>query len=191
MHEEDVRTMKTPGGPLSVQALVEEHYVTLYRYAYRLSGSGADAEDLVQDTFCKAQTSLSQLRDPERARPWLFSILRNAYLHRARTREQQRCVPLDGVGDLAEPLPESLPDIDSEQLQLALNELPEVYRTAIVLYYFEGFGYREIAEQMELPIGTVMSRLARAKAFLRSRLLPSGEPAQTDNITRRRATDGL
>jgi len=183
--------MNTPASPLSVQALVEEHYVTLYRYAYRLSGSGADAEDLVQDTFCKAQSSLSQLRDPERARPWLYSILRNFYLHRVRKEGQQTCVPLDGVGDLAEPLPESLPDIDPEQLQLALNELPEVYRTAIVLYYFEGFGYREIAEQMELPIGTVMSRLARAKAFLRSKLAPPAEAARTDNTTRGRANDGL
>jgi len=183
--------MATPGGSLTIQALVEEHYVTLYRYAYRLSGSGADAEDLVQDAFCKAQAGLSQLRDPERARPWLFSILRNAYLHKVRTERQQPCVSLDGVGDLAEPLPESLPDIDPEQLQLALNELPEVYRTAIILYYFEGFGYREIAEQMELPIGTVMSRLARAKAHLRSRLLPQGEAAQAHGMPARRAHDGL
>jgi len=174
---------------LSVQSLVEEHYVALYRYAYRLSGSGADAEDLVQDTFCKAQSSLSQLRDPERARPWLFSILRHEFLKQVRT--ERHCVPLDGVGDLAEPLPESLPDIDPEQLQQALNELPELFRTPIVLYYFEGFGYREIAEQMDLPIGTVMSRLARAKAYLRSRLLPHGEAAQAEGVPRRRANDGL
>ncbi len=177
-------------GPPSIQRLVEDHYSSLYRYAYRLSGSSADAEDLTQDTFCKAQSNLAQLRDPSRARPWLFSILRNAYLHQVRAERQQPCVALDQVGDVAEPLPEPLPDIDPEQLQSALNELSEVYRTPIILYYFEEFGYREIAEQMDLPIGTVMSRLARAKAFLRSRLLPGSETLQAGGLTRR-ATDGL
>ncbi|HEY7428988.1 MAG TPA: sigma-70 family RNA polymerase sigma factor [Gemmataceae bacterium] len=168
--------MGKPGSPQAVQRLVEEHYVALYRYAYRLSGSSADAEDLTQEAFCKAQLNLGQLREPSRAKPWLFSILRNAYLHRVRAERQQPCVPLEGVGDLAEPLPEPLPDIDPERLQQALDDLPELFRTPIILYYFEDFGYREIAEQMDLPIGTVMSRLARAKAYLRSRLL---EPADS------------
>jgi len=182
--------MGTPGSPQTVQRLVDEHYVALFRYAYRLSGSSADAEDLTQETFCKAQLNFSQLRDPARAKPWLFSILRNAYLHRVRADKQQSCVSLDGVGDLAEPLPESLPDVDLEQLQFALNELPEVYRTPIILFYFDDFGYREIAEQMDLPIGTVMSRLARAKAFLRTRLAPGGDAVSVNGHTRR-ATDGL
>jgi len=183
--------MGMPSNPPSIERLVEEHYVSLYRYAYRLSGSSADAEDLTQETFVKAQLNLHQLRDPERARPWLFSILRNAYLHRVRADRQQSCVSLDEVGDVAEPLPDSLPDIDSEQLQAALIELPEVYRTPIILFYFEEFGYRDIAEQMNLPIGTVMSRLARAKAFLRSRLLPTNETVPSNGPIRRRATDGL
>jgi RNA polymerase sigma-70 factor, ECF subfamily len=182
--------MEMFAGLPSVQRLVEDHYASLYRYAYRLSGSSADAEDLTQDTFLKAHANLGQLRDPSRARPWLFSILRNAYLHQCRADRQQPCVALDQVGDVAEPLPESLPDVDSEQLQFALNELSEVYRTPIILYYFEEFGYREIAEQMDLPIGTVMSRLARAKAFLRTRLLPGSETLQAGGLIRR-ATDGL
>jgi RNA polymerase sigma-70 factor (ECF subfamily) len=178
------------GSPQTVQRLVEDHYVALYRYAYRLSGSSADAEDLTQEAFCKAQLNFGQLRDPSRAKPWLFSILRNAYLHRVRADRQQPCVPLEGVGDVAEPLPEPLPDIDPERLQHALDELPEAFRTPIILYYFEDFGYREIAEQMDLPIGTVMSRLARAKAHLRGRLL---EPAAAlaNGRAPRRATDGL
>jgi RNA polymerase sigma-70 factor (ECF subfamily) len=182
--------MGMPGSPLTVQRLVDEHYVALYRYAYRLTGSSADAEDLTQDTFCKAQLALEQLRDPERAKPWLFSILRNAYLHRIRADKHQCCVSLNGVGDVEEALPESLPDIDPDQLQQALNELPEVYRTPIILFYFEEFGYRDIAEQMDLPIGTVMSRLARAKAFLRSRLLPGIQTVRANGHSRR-ATDGL
>ena len=98
-------------------------------------------------------------------------------------------MPLDEVGDLAEPLPEPLPAVDPERLQEALNELPEVFRTPIILYYFEDFSYRDIAEQMDLPIGTVMSRLARAKAHLRARLLPAAPEVVADGP--RRATDGL
>jgi RNA polymerase sigma-70 factor (ECF subfamily) len=183
--------MGLPGSPQTVQRLVDEHYVPLYRYAYRLAGSSADAEDLTQEAFCKAQLNLSQLRDPTRAKPWLFSILRNAYLHRVRADRQQPVVPLEAVGDLAEPLPDPLPEIDPERLQQALNELPENFRTPIILYYFEDFGYRDIAEQMDLPIGTVMSRLARAKAHLRSRLLPAGASVSANGHLPRRATDGL
>jgi RNA polymerase sigma-70 factor (ECF subfamily) len=75
-------------------------------------------------------------------------------------------------------------------LQLALNELPEVFRTPVILYYFEDFSYRDIAEQMDLPLGTVMSRLARAKAYLRERLLRPPSPAVLAD-SRRRARDGL
>ncbi len=77
--------MGATGSRRGIASLVEQHYESLYRYAYRLSGTSADAEDLTQDSFCKAQAQLSQLRDPDRAKPWLFSILRNTYLQRART----------------------------------------------------------------------------------------------------------
>jgi RNA polymerase sigma-70 factor (ECF subfamily) len=183
--------MGLPGSPQTVQRLVDEHYAALYRYAYRLSGSRADAEDLTQEAFCKAQLNFSQLRDLQRAKPWLFSILRNAYLHRARAERLAPVVPLEAVGDLEGPSPEPLPEIDPERLQQALNELPEGFRTPIILYYFEDFGYRDIAAQMDLPIGTVMSRLARAKAHLRSRLLPAGASASANGHFPRRATDGL
>jgi RNA polymerase sigma-70 factor (ECF subfamily) len=178
----------TPGSPPPVERLVEEYETSLYRYAYRLTGSSADAEDLTQEAFLKAHQKLGQLRDAGRVRPWLFSILRNEYLHRAR--DEQHCVSLDAAGDLAEPMPEPLPDIDPEQLQAALNELKEVYRTPLILFYFEGFGYRDIAEQMDMPIGTVMSRLARAKAHLRARLLPPAEEVAA-NGHERRSHDGV
>jgi RNA polymerase sigma-70 factor (ECF subfamily) len=183
--------MGKPGSPQTIQRLVDDYYAPLYRYAFRLSGSSADAEDLTQEAFCKAQLHFGQLRDPSRAKPWLFSILRNAYLHRSRAERQERCVSLDSVGDLAEPMPQEPPDIDPERLQQALNELPETFRTPIILYYFEDFGYRDIAEQMDLPIGTVMSRLARAKAFLRSRLIEPNTAVLADSRAPRRATDGL
>jgi RNA polymerase sigma-70 factor (ECF subfamily) len=189
MYPEGSSIMGLPGSQRSVQRLVDEHYLSLYRYAYRLSGSAADAEDLTQETFCKAQLQMRQLRDPARVKAWLFSILRNAYLHQARAGRQHPQLSLENVGDVPEPLPDPLPEVEPEKLQQALNELPEVFRTPIVMYYFEDFSYRDIAEQMDLPLGTVMSRLARAKAFLRCRLLQPAAEVLADG--RRRATDGL
>jgi RNA polymerase sigma-70 factor (ECF subfamily) len=163
--------MGSAGG---LHQLIEEHYQGLYRYAYRLSGSAADAEDLTQEAFRKAIDRLPQLRDPDRAKAWLFRILRNAYLHRVRDAKRHRAVPLDAVGDLPMRPAEEAPDVDPARLQEALNDLDEAFRTPLILFYFEDFSYRDIAEQMDLPIGTVMSRLARGKVYLRSRLCPGG-----------------
>lgn len=163
--------MAAPDSPGTVEKLVDVHYESLYRYAYRLSGTAADAEDLTQETFCKAHMHLGQLRDAGRAKPWLFSILRNVYLHRIRDDRMRRFVSLDSIGEVPEPLPDPLPPLEPERLQTALDDLPEGFRTPLILFYFEEFSYREIAEQMELPLGTVMSRLARAKTYLRDRLL--------------------
>jgi RNA polymerase sigma-70 factor (ECF subfamily) len=178
--------MGLPAGSRSVQPLVDSHYEALYRYAYRLSGSAADAEDLTQDTFVKAQAQLGQLRDPSRAKAWLFSILRNAYLHRARAERQHREVPLDAAGDVACDAPDNPGEVDPEKLQQALNDLDEEFRTAIILYYFEDFSYRDVAEHMGCPIGTVMSRLARGKLYLRQRLAPSRHAVHDG-----RGTDGV
>ena len=181
--------MGLPGSQRNVQRLVDDYYESLYRYAYRLSGRAADAEDLTQEAFCKAQLNLSQLRDATRAKPWLFRILRNVYLHRIRAERNHPCVSLDDLSDVPGRLPDPLPPVDPEQLQSALDELPELFRTPIILYYFDDFSYRDIAEQMDLPLGTVMSRLARAKAYLRSRLLPLDPEVAAEG--QRRATDGM
>src|SRR5271157_1615020 len=101
--------MGLPGSKGTVHKLADQHYPSLYRYAYRLTGSEADAEDLTQETFCKAQLQFAQLREADRAKAWLFSILRNAYLHRIRSQRLHRSVSLDSVGDVPEPLPEPLP----------------------------------------------------------------------------------
>lgn len=181
--------MGLPGSQRNIQRLVDEHYAALYRYAFRLSGTSADAEDLTQEAFRKAQESFAQLREQTRAKAWLFRILRNVYLHRLRQEKQEHCVLLDDLSDLPDRLPDPAPAIDPERLQEALQELPEVFRTPIILYYFEDFNYRDIAEQMDLPMGTVMSRLARAKAHLRNRLLQLAPEVVAE--PRRRATNGL
>ena len=120
-----------------------------------------------RDEVVGAEALMAQMR---RAKPWLFSILRNVFLHRVRTDRANQYVSLDSVGEAMAPLPEEPPEIGTEQLQRALNELPEGFRTPVILFYFEDMSYRDIAEQMALPIGTVMSRLARGKAHLRDRL---------------------
>jgi RNA polymerase sigma-70 factor (ECF subfamily) len=156
--------------------LVAAHADVLYRYAYRLTGSAADAEDLAQQTFLIAHQKLSQLRDAGCVRGWLLAVLRRAYLKlqkRARP-EQFTFTTLD-----IDSLPQEAVDhweIDREQLQAAIDELPDAYKLVVLSYYFEDLSYREIAERFELPVGTVMSRLSRAKDHLRARLWEA-EPA--------------
>lgn len=148
--------------------LVAQHYELLYRYAYRLTGSEADADDLTQQTFLTAQMKWDQLRDERCARSWLFTILRNAYLKQLRL---PACLPSSALDQVAEPAPaDELSEIDGELLQNLLNDLPEEYRSPLILFYFEEFSYKEIAGHMGVPLGTIMSRLSRAKAWLRSRL---------------------
>src|SRR5262245_38292887 len=162
------------GSAAGLRELIDAHYEALYRYAYRLTGSAADAEDLTQEAFGKALARLAQLREPDRAKAWLFRILRNLYLHQVRDEKRHRVIPLDAVGDLPAREADAEPVIEPGRLQQALDQLDEGFRTPLILFYFEEFSYRDIAEQMDLPIGTVMSRLARAKAYLRAKLSPNG-----------------
>ncbi len=153
----------------SMGFIVHEYHPSVYRYAYRLTGSAADAEDLVQQTFLRAQMQLHQLRDVERLGGWLFRIARNCYLqtHRRRVPLAASAIELN-IDEITDPAVNS--PIDSPALQQELDSLPHDYRIVLLMFYFEELAYREIAENLEIPIGTVMSRLARAKRYLRSRL---------------------
>jgi len=167
---------------LDMAAMVADHHAAVYRYAYRLTGRVADAEDLTQQVFLTLQEKIDQLRQPECARAWLLSVARNRFLKDVRRKRPETAadVKLD-LGSLPEPADED--DFDLEHLQQALDELPEPFRVVLLMFYFEQASYREIAAQLEMPIGTVMSRLARAKGHLRSRLLQereTGEPATID-----------
>src|SRR5436190_22087841 len=92
--------MRWPGTTRAIEELVESHYTSLYRYACRLSGKAQEAEDLTQEAFGQAQSKWSQLRDLGRARAWLFTILRNAYLHKVSDRKTENTLPLEDVGEL-------------------------------------------------------------------------------------------
>jgi RNA polymerase sigma-70 factor (ECF subfamily) len=89
-------------------------------------------------------------------------------------------VPLDAVGDVPAGPDRPPPAVDPDELQAALNELDEGFRTPLIMFYFDEFSYRDIADQMGLPIGTVMSRLARGKAHLRAKLAKHAGPAAGD-----------
>ena len=162
---------------MDIAQLVAEYHQAVYRYAYRLAGSVADAEDLTQQVFLAAQQKLGQLRKVESARSWLFTILRNCFL---KARQRRRPVPAANLQLNIDTVPAEIPDqedIDSERLQRAINQLPDGFRVVLVMFYFEQCSYREIAEGLDLPIGTVMSRLARAKGHLRSKLFEPAPPA--------------
>jgi len=175
----------TGGGPVEITRLVLEHHADVYRYAYRLAGSVADAEDLTQQTFLLAQAHRAQLRDPALARRWLFSILRHEFF---RGQRKQRPTPVGMLADVCDATASSngpadgILDgpIDQETLQRALNELPDEFKIVLLLFYFEDRSYREIAAELELPLGTVMSRLSRAKRHLRGKL---SEPEITQRRT--------
>lgn len=162
--------------PVDLNELVDRYHAELYRYAHRLCGSAAEADDLVQEAYLTAQTKGDQIRDAESARSWLYTVVRNAYLKLLRAPARRRRRPIEDAaeqftsGDLG-------PDFDAEALQNALLELNEDHRTPLLLYYFGDLSYREIADQLQVPIGTVMSRLSRAKAWLRERL--GSDPAST------------
>jgi len=152
-----------------VAALVDAYYAILYRYAYRLSGGAADAEDLTQQAFLTAQEKLDQLRTTENAKAWLFAIVRNTYLKTRRGRRASGVVSLQNVAEPFLP-PDDPPDLTGEEMSQLLAELPDDFRLPLVLFYFEDMSYRDIAAALDLPIGTVMSRLSRGKTHLRQRL---------------------
>ncbi len=157
---------------VDIAELVAEHHAAVYRYAYRLTGAEADAEDLSQQTFLVAQERLGQLRRVEAARGWLFAIVRRLFLRHCRQRRPIPAAALDmDLPDVSDGSPPGTA-LDEEALQDALNRLSPPLRLAVTMFYFEGATYREIAETLELPMGTVMSRLARAKRALRATLAP-------------------
>lgn len=164
------QSLPAPVDPVDIAHLIHQHHAELYRYAYRLCGSQTDAEDITQQTFLVVQQKIHQVREPEKVRSWLFTVLRSCFLKNCRKRTPTAATNLELDVDL---IPDSAGDdgIDGDQLQQTLDELPEDYRVVLVMFYFEDCSYKEIADKLQLPIGTVMSRLSRAKSRLRHRLL--------------------
>jgi RNA polymerase sigma-70 factor (ECF subfamily) len=153
-----------------IDRLIHQYHAEVYRYGYRLSGNAADADDLAQQAFLAAHQKIDQLREVERARGWLLAITRNQFLKMYRRRRPVDSSSLEmDVNQVPERIKKE--DIDKEQLQAALDEMPEPFRTVLLMFYFEDLSYQEIADSLQLAIGTVMSRLSRAKGQLRYKLL--------------------
>ena len=156
---------------MEFERLVETFYMPLYRFGLSLSRNESDAADLTQHTFYTWAQKGHQLRDSSKAKTWLFTTLYREFL--ARKRYAERFVETDDDSQFVEPLhvePAVVETLDAAIVQQALNELEERYRAPVTLFYMKQHSYREIAEILEIPIGTVMSRISRGKAELRTRL---------------------
>src|SRR5256714_1950816 len=155
---------------------------SLYRTALRLTRSPADAEDLVQDTYLKAFRAVDSFEPGTNLRAWLFTILHNTARNRARDRARDNVTvdseTVDQAADLltsgadADATPEALlmRDTLTPELQAAIDALPEAFREAVWLRDVEEFSYAEIADMLQVPAGTVMSRISRGRRLLFDRL---------------------
>jgi RNA polymerase sigma-70 factor (ECF subfamily) len=161
--------------------LVRAHHAAVYRYAYRLCGNATEAEDLTQQTFLIAVRKVHQVREAERACSWLLAVVRSCFLKSLR---KLRPVAVGGLEEQPETTDETpeVDEVDRERLTAALADLPGEFRVVVLMFYFEELSYQEIASELEIPIGTVMSRLSRAKGHLRRRLgcplTPNPSPAR-------------
>jgi RNA polymerase sigma-70 factor (ECF subfamily) len=163
-------------------------FESLYNFARWLVHDSSDAEDLVQETYLKALRSFASFQPGTNFRAWIYQILRNNFLSSRSTLERRMTVAMDSEEDGPElavdtETPETiLMDRFSSQLvQRAIDGLPVHYREALLLCEVEEMSYREIAEILTIPIGTVMSRLARARKAVRESLLStSGAPPSRD-----------
>ncbi len=162
----------------------------LYGAALRLSKNTADAEDLVGDTVAKAIKCIDSLLDRSSFRPWIFRILTNTFFTECRRRNTRAETPLEVCDDDGQegefwlfdklhqpfllwwgnPEQEFLNSLLRDDLVRAVDRLPEQYRMVVVLSELEGFSYQEVAEMLDIPVGTVRSRLSRARSSLQQEL---------------------
>ena len=163
-----------------------EHIDALYRTALRMTRNPSDAEDLVQETYLRAFRSLHQFTEGTNLRAWLFRILTNTYINEYRRRQRRpNSSSLDNIEEFylydhlvdsrVQPGSERPEDVVLQRLTVddvnaAIDELPEDFRQVVLLADVEGFSYREIAEIAGIPVGTVMSRLFRARRRLQRSL---------------------
>lgn len=163
--------------------LVDAHYAPLYRFALSLTRNPSDACDLTQQTFFIWARKGEQLREAAKAKSWLFTTLYREFL-RGRRRAEHVTALEDlppGESDPAAPEVDVVTGMDATLVVEALQEVDEVYRVPLTLFYLEDLAYKEIADALEVPIGTVMSRLSRGKAQLRAAMARK-ESARTGQV---------
>jgi len=150
------------------EAVVASYYEPLYRFAISLTRSEADACDLAQQTFYMWATKGHQLRDQSKVKSWLFTTLHRSFLE---SRRSETRFPHSELNEMDADLPVIAPagarKLDAMQAVEALGKVDEVYRAPVALFYLEDWSYQEIADILEVPIGTVKSRMARGLAQLK------------------------
>jgi RNA polymerase sigma-70 factor, ECF subfamily len=165
---------------LDFDDLVACHYGPLYQFALSLTRDQAEACDLTQQTFCIWAAKGHQLRDISKVKTWLFTTLHREFLGSRRRQNRFPHIELDYVAaELPSVSPATINQLDSGQLLDALGQLDEIYRAAIVLFYLEDNSYNEIAEILDIPLGTVKSRLTRGLQRLHVLLTNVQSPPST------------
>jgi RNA polymerase sigma-70 factor (ECF subfamily) len=159
--------------------LVACHYKPLYQFAFSLTRDEAEACDLTQQTFCLWAAKGHQLRDPSKVKTWLFTTLHREFLGARRRQNRFPHVELEHAEpELPVTPPAAFSRLDAAQVLAALAQLDETYQAPVALFYLQDASYNEIAEMLDVPLGTVKSRLARGLARLQQLLadVPPTEP---------------
>jgi RNA polymerase sigma-70 factor, ECF subfamily len=163
-----------PPQPATFEDLAMPLFDQLYNFAHWLSQNREEAEDLVQETYAKALRGFSSYQPGTNFRAWMYRILRNTFLTTRTGLKATMTVPLEtDDGPVVVPAEEQTPETilldrsNQELLQTALDQLPVHFREILLLCEVEEMSYQEIAEALGIPVGTVMSRLSRARAALR------------------------
>ena len=161
------------------EELVRAWYDPLYRFAFSLTGRREEALDLTQNAFLKWARKRGSLRKRSKAKSWLFTVLYRDFLDQARRANRFPNVQLNEEVMPQNEGSEPRRQFDSELAVRALGTLDEHFRAPLALFYFENHSYREISEILDVPIGTVMSRIRRGKDRLREKLETSRERENT------------
>lgn len=170
------------------ETIVSEHSDSLFRFAMSLTRSESDAKDLTQHTFYMWATRGHQLRDLSKVKTWLFTTLHRAFL--AGQRRNIR-FPLEELDNVSEELPVFTPipgrGLDGSHVLAALERVDERFQAAVALFYLEDYSYQEIAVILEVPVGTVKSRISRGIAQLRE-IIESKSPHDLPSESHRYST---
>lgn len=164
------------------EELVDAHYQALYRFGYSLAKTPERASDLVQQTFVKWAEKGHQLKDRSKAKTWLFTTLYREHLSQARRSTK---FPERDLEEAEYQLPANAADadrqLDAKRAVNLLAQLDETFRAPLTLFFLQEQSYKEIAETLDIPIGTVMSRISRGKKQLRELMETAADPG-TENV---------
>jgi len=174
-------------GNLDLERIVTEFYTPLFRFAFGLTRNESSAADLTQETFLILTRRHAQIRDVAKIKSWLFTTLRREFLRGLRSQASHPEVELkpEHHEQLAID-PTAIRMIDAGMILDALSQLDESYRTVLELFYLGDLSYKEIAVALEIPIGTVMSRLSRGKEQLKGTLAKAASLDKTIEFQRER-----